>query len=198
MRYYERRARKAGFKRIVGIDEVGRGPLAGPVVSCAVRLKKFKFKNRVDDSKKLSAQQRQRAFLELTKTCDFGIGVVNERAIEHLNIAQATKLSMQMALDNLRHKPDYILVDGHINLDVSTPSKQIIGGDRKSISIAAASVIAKVIRDRMMVVYDKVYPQYGFKIHKGYATAGHLKALKKFGPCPIHRLTFRPLSALVQ
>lgn len=194
MRYYEKKARKAGFKCVVGIDEVGRGPLAGPVVSCAVYLKKFNFKNRVDDSKRLSAKQRNLAFLELTNNCDFGVGVVNERVIEHLNIAQATKLSMQRALEDLKLQPDYILVDGPINLDVQTPSKKIIGGDRKSISIAAASVIAKVIRDRMMSVYDKVYPQYGFKVHKGYATARHLKALKKFGPCPIHRFTFHPLN----
>ncbi|MEW6009325.1 MAG: ribonuclease HII [Candidatus Omnitrophota bacterium] len=194
MRYYEKRAKKAGFDCIVGIDEVGRGPLAGPVVSCAVRLKKFNFKNRIDDSKKLPALKRTKAFLELSQACDFGVGIVNEKVIDHINIREATKLSMRRAIENLGIKPDYLLIDGNMDLGVDIPSKKIVGGDGKSISIAAASIIAKVIRDRIMTMYDKVYPNYGFKIHKGYATLKHVKALKKFGPCPIHRLSFQPVS----
>lgn len=194
MRYYERKARANGFKCIVGIDEVGRGPLAGPVVSCAVRLKKHRFKNKIDDSKKLPERQRNLAFAELMNACDFGIGIVNESAIDQINIARASKLSMQRAINQLGFRPDFLLIDGKIELDVDIPSKKIIGGDRKSLTIAAASIIAKVIRDRMMSMYAKVYPRYGFEVHKGYATSRHIKAIKKFGPCRIHRLSFRPLS----
>lgn len=193
MRYHERKAKSCGFKFIVGIDEVGRGPLAGPVVSCALWLKKYSFKNRIDDSKKLSKNQRYCAYHEIVGHCDFGIGIINEAVIDHLNIAQATKLSMQRAISNLSIRPDFLLIDGRIDLDIDVPCKKIIDGDRKSLTIAAASIIAKVIRDRIMEVYHKVYPKYGFKFHKGYATEKHLKAIRRFGPCSIHRLSFRPL-----
>jgi ribonuclease HII len=193
MRYHEKKAGNDGFKFIVGIDEVGRGPLAGPVVSCAAHLKKYSFKNRIDDSKKLSAKQRQLAFQELVNNCDFGIGIINEKVIDNINILEATKESMQRAIINLGLKPDFLLVDGPIDLDVDIPYKKIIDGDKKSLTIAAASIIAKVIRDRIMDMYDKIYPKYGFKFHKGYATARHLKAIKKHGPCPIHRFSFSPI-----
>lgn len=194
MRYHEKKAKSAGFKLIVGIDEVGRGPLAGPVVSCAIALKKYKFKNRVDDSKKLSQKARLQAFFEITDNSDFGIGILSERAIDELNIAQATKISMQHAVCDLKIKPDFLLIDGPIDLDVDIPHKKIIGGDRKSLTIAAASIVAKVIRDRIMYFYDKIYPKYGFGDHKGYGTSEHFKAIKRFGPCPIHRLSFYPFN----
>lgn len=194
MKYHETKAKSAGFQLVVGIDEVGRGPLAGPVVSCAINLKKYKFKNRIDDSKKLSENQRLCAFLELTADNDFGIGIVNERGIDQLNILQATRISMQNALADLGSEPDFALVDGEISLDVGIPYKKIIGGDSKSLSIAAASIVAKVIRDRIMYYYDRIYPKYGFRNHKGYGTREHFKAIKKYGPCPIHRLSFYPFN----
>ncbi|MBU2541537.1 MAG: ribonuclease HII [Candidatus Omnitrophica bacterium] len=194
MRYHERKAKLSGFKFVAGVDEVGRGTLAGPVVSCAVHLKKMRFKNRIDDSKKLSRKARTLAYHELIKHCDFGIGIVNEKAIDHINILEASKISMQRALANLSVRADFLLIDGNMDLEVDIPSKKIIGGDSKSITIAAASIIAKVIRDRIMELYHKVYPKYGFKFHKGYATKTHLAAIRKFGPCSIHRLSFRPLS----
>ncbi len=194
MRYHERRAKNLGYKFIAGVDEVGRGTLAGPVVSCAIHLKKRRFKNRIDDSKKLSKNERLLAYKELIKHCDFGIGIVNERAIDEINILEASKISMQRALENLDVKADFLLIDGNMDLKIDIPSKKIIDGDSKSLTIAAASIVAKVIRDRIMELYHKVYPEYGFKFHKGYATKTHLAAIKKFGPCVIHRLSFRPFS----
>lgn len=202
MLYYERKAKTKGFSVIIGVDEAGRGPLAGPVVAAAVNLRKNKFKNRVDDSKKLDSKKRLLAFEEILDNAEVGVGVVNERAIDATNILIATAQAMESATLELIHKlkkrkPSLknnkvcLLVDGRVPLDLPYHKKDIIGGDRKSLSCAAASIVAKVIRDRMMHMYDKIYPEYGFIKHKGYATKKHVKVLKKIGSSPIHRETFR-------
>jgi len=195
--YYENKLKKKGYNLIIGVDEVGRGPLAGPVAAAAVTLKTVYFKNRIDDSKKLSSSQREHAFGEIIHKSVFGIGIINERVIDRLNIAVATRMAMEQAISGLiaKLKPDYrprihILVDGNIKLDIDLPFTGIIKGDSKSKSIACASILAKVIRDRIMSLYDKIYPQYGFLKHKGYPTKEHRTALKKFGPSLIHRTSF--------
>ena len=182
---------------IIGVDEVGRGSLAGPVVAAAVSLKKLSFKNRIDDSKRLSPRQREKAFPEIVDKSVFGIGIIDEKIIDSLNIAVASRLAMEQAvsgiIDKLKHRRNskiHILIDGNIRLNLDYPFSSIIKGDSKSKSIACASILAKVVRDRMMSVYHKVYPQYGFLSHKGYGTKMHMAAIKKFGPSLIHRITF--------
>lgn len=199
MLYYERKAKNNGYKFIIGIDEVGRGSLAGPVMSAAVLLKKTKFKNRIDDSKKLTPACRERSCKEILEKSYVGIGLVSEKIIDEINIYQATRLSMEKALKNLikiliknriSFKKLYILVDGNLSLKITYPFQNIIKGDQKSLSIASASIVAKVTRDRLMNIYDKIYPHYGFGKHKGYGTKRHILAIKKFGRSPIHRKSF--------
>jgi ribonuclease HII len=195
MLYYERKFKRKGYKLIIGVDEVGRGPLAGPVVAAAVVLKDTRFNNRIDDSKRLSFLQRERAFREIIDKSTFGIGVVNERIIDRLNILQATRLAMEQAVKvlckKLKSKDKLcILVDGNIKLDLKLPIMNIIKGDSKSKSIACASILAKVVRDHIMSLYNKFYPEYGFFQHKGYPTKMHRLALKRFGPSIIHRMSF--------
>ena len=191
----ERRFKRLDFDAVIGVDEAGRGPLAGPVVAGAVYLKATNFKNRIDDSKKLSKRQREDAFLEIIQKSIFALTIVDEKIIDSLNILVATRLCMQRAifllLRKLENKKICILVDGNIRLRIlDYPVFNIIKGDAKSKTIASASILAKVSRDRIMSLYDKVWPQYGFLKHKGYPTTFHREALKQFGPCPIHRLTF--------
>jgi len=195
--YYERKYKRQGRDLVIGIDEAGRGPLAGPVVAAAVLLATFSFRNRIDDSKKLSAAQRERAFLEITQKSFYGIGILNEQVIDRLNIYQATRVAMEIAVERLLEKlPDpadsrlQALVDGNMAPRIAIPCLTIVGGDRRSKSIAAASIVAKVTRDRIMDIYDRVFPQYGFVRHKGYATEVHRKALKKYGRSLIHRKSF--------
>jgi ribonuclease HII len=195
--YYERKFKRLGYDFIIGVDEAGRGPLAGPVVAAAVNLRRARFTNRIDDSKKLTPQSRERAFPEIIKKSHFGLGVISEKVIDRVNIEQATRLAMETAIARLltKLKPSRarrvrILVDGNIRLKTSHPCTNIIRGDAKSKSIASASILAKVTRDRIMLVYDKVYPQYGFCQHKGYPTREHRVKLKQFGPSLIHRRTF--------
>ena len=197
MLYFERKLKKKGKDLIIGIDEAGRGPLAGPVVAAAVFLKKARFKNRIDDSKKLTPLQREKAFLEITDKALFGIGVMNEKIIDRLNILEATRLAMEKAvaellnkLTSFNEKRTHLLVDGNVRLDLNLAVTNIIRGDSRSKSIASASILAKVTRDRIMLLYDKIFPQYGFLKHKGYPTKAHRKALKKFGKSIIHRTTF--------
>jgi ribonuclease HII len=197
--YYERKLKAKGFKLIIGVDEAGRGPLAGPVVAAAVALKTTRFKNRIDDSKKLTASAREKAFLEILKKSSFGIGIVNERVIDRVNIAVATRIAMEEAVSSLLKKISagkrlrmHVIVDGNMPLDPGLPHTTIIKGDAKSKSIAAASILAKVTRDRIMDMYDRVFPQYGFRQHKGYATQSHRDSIKKFGPIMIHRKSFLP------
>lgn len=197
MLYYERKLKKNGFDVIIGVDEAGRGPLAGPVVAAAVALNSSRFKNRIDDSKKLTPLAREKAFPEIIKMSLFGIGIVNEKVIDRLNILVATRIAMEQAVASLinKLKPPkscriHIIVDGNMALNTALPYTKIIKGDSKSKSIACASILAKVIRDRIMKLYDRVYPQYRFIRHKGYPTKEHRAILKRLGPCLIHRKTF--------
>lgn len=194
---HERNLNSRGYHSIAGVDEAGRGPLAGPVVAAAVILKTFSFKERIDDSKKLTANRREKAFNEITKKSIIGVGIVDEKVIDKINIYQATKKAMHTALAKLEIPPEYVIVDGNMKLTTKCPIKCIPGGDSKSLSIAAASIIAKVTRDELMLEFDKIYPQYGFARHKGYGTKSHITALKINGPSPIHRKTFRPIKDLI-
>lgn len=197
MFYYERKLKKRGYNLIIGVDEAGRGPLAGPVVAAAVALKTHRFKNRIDDSKKLTAPCRERAFREIIKKSVFGIGIVNERIIDRVNILEATRIAMEQAIASLidklkscNYRRIHIIVDGNVMLNIPLPYTNIVKGDSKSKSIASASILAKVSRDRIMLLYDRIYPQYGFQRHKGYPTREHRRILKRLGPSLIHRKSF--------
>ncbi len=176
---------------ICGIDEAGRGPLAGPVIAGAVILPKDCRILYINDSKKLSPKRRDALFDEINeKAISVATGLVSPMRIDEDNILQATYLAMKMAVINLKQRPDLLLIDAVTLPETPTPQVPIIKGDAKSISIAAASIIAKVTRDRIMEQYDEIYPEYGFAKHKGYGTAEHIAAIRKYGPCPIHRMTF--------
>jgi len=206
---------KKGYKFVAGIDEAGRGPLAGPVVAAAVVInpkheirnpkqiqnsKVSKFEIRISslkirDSKQMTAMQREDIYKKIIqcKNVSWGVGIVSEKVIDKINILQATKLAMQKSVKNLN--ADFLLIDGNFLLNkIKTPQKSIIKGDQKVFCIAAASIIAKVTRDRIMQKYNEKYPQFGFATHKGYGTKAHFASLKKFGPCKIHRKTFWPVS----
>ena len=183
-----------GYRLIAGVDEAGRGPLAGPVVASAVILRKT-IKG-IDDSKKLSPDKRYRLFLKIIATSTVGIGVISEGIIDRINILNATLKAMQKAIFNLTVAPDYLLIDGPYAPLTPYPVLKLIRGDQKSCSIAAASIVAKVIRDKIMVIFDGFYPQYGFCLHKGYPTRQHITSLNKYGPSPLHRHTFRPIKEL--
>lgn len=188
---YEKAAWDKGFSLVAGIDEAGRGPLAGPVVAGAVILKTTDFNERIDDSKKLTFKQRERAFRELAQNSLFAIGLVDNYTIDKINIANATIIAMKRALFNLLIRPDFILIDGILKIGVDVPCEYIKSGDAKSLSIAAASIIAKVTRDNIMIAYHRQFPKYGFIHHKGYGTKKHIYILRKLGPTPIHRRSFR-------
>ena len=182
-----------GYESLAGLDEAGRGPWAGPVVASAVIVRDFSFQNPVDDSKKMTPVSRARAYDEILEKCVVGVGIVEPAEIDRINILQATFRAMQEALEGLGVSPACVLVDGpHVT---KAPHRQIpvVDGDGKSFSIACASVVAKVTRDRIMEYYDELYPRYGFAQHKGYGTAAHTAALKKYGPCLIHRKSFEPI-----
>jgi len=189
----EKKLWKQGYNIVVGIDEAGRGPLAGPVVACAVCFPqnfKIKILQGINDSKKLSEKQRENFYKILTNNKDikWGVGIVSEKIIDKINILEATKLAMKKSFKKLN--PDFILIDGNSKIYCKTKQKTIIKGDQKIFSIAAASVIAKVTRDRIMQKYHKKFPYYGFDKHKGYGTKTHFINLEKFGPCKIHRKSF--------
>lgn len=188
---YEEEAYKKGFKLIAGIDEVGRGPLAGPVLAAAVILPENVFIEGLNDSKKLSEKKRNELFVIIKqKAIAIGIGMVDEKEIDKINILNATKKAMERAVEGLVKRPDLLLIDA-LKLDnINIDQVPIIKGDSLSISIAAASVIAKVTRDSIIDEMDKIYPQYGFLRHKGYGTSEHINSIKKFGICPIHRVSF--------
>lgn len=182
---------KAGAQYICGIDEVGRGPLAGPVVACAVILPLGLKIPYVNDSKKVTALRREKLYDEiLEKAIAVGIGIRDEKRIDEINILQATYEAMREAIGNLKVQPDLLLNDAVTIPGIEIPQVPIIHGDASSISIAAASIVAKVTRDRMMVEYDTVYPGYDFASNKGYGTKAHIEGLKTLGPTPIHRRTF--------
>ena len=195
---HDRKLTKTGYKAIAGVDEAGRGPLAGPVVAAACIIKSFNFTAEINDSKKLSPQKREKAYREILRNASVGIGIVDEKTIDRINIYQATKRAMELALKNLAAKPDYVLVDGNMKPSSGYRTRCIVSGDSKSISIAAASIIAKVTRDRIMRRYGALYPQYGFSKHKGYPTRFHKSALLNHGPSPIHRFSFQPVKASVR
>ena len=176
---------------ICGIDEAGRGPLAGPVVAAAAVLQKDCQILYLNDSKKLSEKKRDLLFDEIKeKAVTYGVGIVSPQMIDEINILQATYEAMRQAISQLKVTPEILLNDAVTIPGVDIMQVPIIKGDAKSVSIAAASILAKVTRDRMMAEYDQIYPEYGFAKHKGYGTAAHIAALKEYGPCPIHRRTF--------
>lgn len=188
---HEKKAWKDGFSLVAGIDEAGRGPLAGPVVAGAVILKSGDFKERIDDSKKLTAGQRQAAFDEIMKKAVIGIGVIDNYIIDKVNIANATILAMKQALFNMLIKPDFALIDGILDIRAGIPCKYIKSGDAKSLSIAAASIVAKVTRDNIMLACHKQYPKYDFNSHKGYGTQKHIYIIRKIGLSRLHRRSFK-------
>jgi ribonuclease HII len=191
---FEQEARRCGYRRIAGIDEAGRGPLAGPVVAAAVILPVHARLAGVDDSKQLSEAERERLYPAiLDQAVGVGIGLADAGEIDSLNILEATRLAMRRAIDNLTPAPDYLLIDAVTLPAVRIPLRPIVKGDALSLSIAAASIIAKVTRDHLMSAYHATFPQYNFLSHKGYGTAEHLQMLARFGPCSIHRRTFAPV-----
>ena len=188
---FEKRIWKIG-KLPAGVDEAGRGPLAGPVVAAAVILPKECEINGLNDSKKLSTQKREFLFDQIIRLAvSIGVGIVEPGEIDRINILRAALLAMEGAVMKLNPKPDFLLIDGNIRTSLLIPQETVIGGDSTCNSIAAASIIAKVARDLIMDDYHNIHPEYNFKKHKGYPTKEHFEALKKFGPCPIHRRTFK-------
>jgi ribonuclease HII len=197
MWHFERPYHKSGLIFVVGIDEAGRGPIAGPVVAaCAVLPQAFKHSG-IIDSKRLSAKQRDEAFVRITSEATFyAIGIVDPFEIDRINILRATHAAMKTAVEALPCSPEVILVDGlAVPAMAECEQVSIVGGDGLSVSIAAASIIAKVTRDRIMIELSAEYPQYGFERHKGYGSQEHRRALEAHGPCPIHRQSFSPVSA---
>lgn len=189
--HFETRARARGFRAVAGVDEAGRGPLAGPVVAAAVVLPERFDLPGLTDSKKLSTAQRERLFPLIRSQASVGVGVVSAAEVDALNILQATLKGMSLAVRRLPVVADYLLVDGITPVPLPLEQMTIKQGDSRSLSVAAASVIAKVVRDRIMVAYDRLYPEYGFAGHKGYGSARHMEAIVRHGPCPLHRRTFR-------
>ncbi len=188
---YENELKKKGYQYICGVDEAGRGPLAGEVYAAAVILKPDEIIEGVNDSKKLSEKKREKLFdTIIEKVLAYGIASASVEEIETMNILQATMLAMKRAIENLPVKADYAIIDGNKTPELSIPCHSIIKGDAKSMSIASASILAKVSRDRKMKEYALQYPQYGFDKHKGYGTKVHVEALKQYGVCEIHRLSF--------
>lgn len=189
--FFEKLAQAHGFLKIAGVDEVGRGPLAGPVLAAAVILPAGLLIPGVDDSKKLSQHKRETLFdIIMDQALSIGIGSVGPEIVDSINILQATRLAMLNAVQQLSPQPDYLLIDGITPINSALPQKTVKKGDSLSLSIAAASIIAKVTRDKLMTEMDQRYHGYGFAGHKGYGSAAHLEAIRRLGPSPIHRLTF--------
>jgi ribonuclease HII len=192
MDYFEKMYSRRGYHRIAGVDEVGRGPLAGPVIAAAVILPRDGIKEKLFDSKRISAKKREHLYKTiLAEAQGVGIGIIAHEEIDRINILQATLKAMTLAIAHLPIPPDFILIDGSQGLSVPIPQKPIRKGDQICNSIAAASIIAKVTRDRLMLECDQKYPQYNFARHKGYGTKEHRRAIERFGVCELHRKTFR-------
>ena len=197
MKEFENELYESGIKYIAGIDEVGRGPLVGPVVTAAVILPKDFYDERINDSKKLTEKKRELLYdVIMENAVSVGIGISSEDVIDDINILEATKKAMIEAVNNLSVKPEHLLIDA-VKLNVDIPQTSIIKGDAKSESIAADSIIAKVIRDRMMIELDKEHPEYDFKHNKGYGTKKHIDAIEKYGILKEHRKTFAPCNKYV-
>ena len=192
LKQIEKSVYNEGYKLTCGIDEAGRGPLAGPVVVASVIMPKNSMIEGVNDSKKISEKKREKLYdLIINESISYGIGIINQEEIDEINILNATKKGLTESIKQLEPKPDIILVDALRDIDTfKIPYRSVIKGDAKIYSIACASIIAKVTRDRIMQEWDKVYPQYGFVSHKGYGTAKHIAAIKEFGLCPLHRRSF--------
>ena len=196
---FESKASHQGFKNIAGIDEAGRGPLAGPVVAAAVIFPSKVNIPGLNDSKKLSANKREELFPKIQEiSVAFGLAVVDQKVIDKINILQAARLAMKQAVETLKITPGLLLIDGNQKIDSTLNQWAIVKGDSRSLSIAAASVLAKVTRDRIMDGYHKLYPQYEFNRHKGYGTRLHRKLIQEHGPCPIHRSTFKGVSEYIK
>lgn len=195
---YEQDLYDKGIKLIAGVDEAGRGPLAGPVVAAAVILKKdVKFKY-VDDSKKLSEKQRNLALIEIKENAlAIGIGISSVEEIDLINIYRAAREAMLSAIGQLKVRPEFLLIDA-MPMEIDIPYLSLIKGDARSVSIAAASIVAKTTRDLYMMEMDKLFPKYGFKNHKGYGTKEHIEALKTYGITPIHRKTYEPIKSMIR
>lgn len=193
----ERNYLEQGHTVVAGIDEAGRGPLAGPVVVGAVILPLDCYIPQLNDSKKLTARQREKVYLDIKEQAICAeYYIVDHDIIDNINIYQATVYGMYSVIDNLKQKPQAVLIDAVPLPQLEIPFLSLVGGDGLSASIAAASIIAKVTRDRLMLQYDEQYPQYGFRHHKGYGTPEHLAAIQKYGPCPIHRRSFEPMKSM--
>ncbi|HJV64653.1 MAG TPA: ribonuclease HII [Geomonas sp.] len=188
---HEGQALRRGYRQVAGVDEAGRGPLAGPVVAAAVILPVGLILPEVNDSKQLTAEKREELFgLIHREAVAVGVGIGDHDLIDRINILQATLSAMREAVESLKITPDFLLIDGISNIPMNIPQRTVKQGDSLSLSIAAASIIAKVTRDRLMMEYDALYPGYGFASHKGYAAASHMAAIAQLGPSPIHRKTF--------
>lgn len=188
---YEKELINKGIKLIAGMDEAGRGPLVGPVVAAACILPiNYKLEG-LTDSKKLSSKKREEFYdIIYRDAISIGVGIIDEKIIDEVNIYEATKLAMKQAIENLKQSPDYVLIDGNQWINIDIDGETVVHGDSKSESIAAASIVAKVTRDRMLIEWDKEYPEYGFAKHKGYGTKAHIEAIQKYGLTPIHRPSF--------
>jgi ribonuclease HII len=198
MYQYENELYNSGFTYIAGVDEAGRGPLAGPVVAAAVILKKGAILKYTNDSKQLSEKQREKALIEIKENAlAIGIGISSVEEIDLINIYRASREAMLSAIYQLKIKPEFLLIDA-MPMEIDIPLKSIIKGDTLSISIAAASIVAKTTRDAYMIEMDKVFPEYGFKNHKGYGTKEHLEAIEKYGITPIHRKTYEPVKSMLK
>ena len=195
---FETKANHEGFKNIAGIDEAGRGPLAGPVVAAAVIFPSQVNIPGLNDSKKLSTKKRAELFPKIQEiSVSYGVAVVGQKVIDKINILQAARLAMKQAVETLKITPGLLLIDGNQKIDSTLNQWAIVKGDSRSLSIAAASVLAKVTRDRIMDDYHKLYPQYEFNRHKGYGTKLHRNLIQEHGPCPIHRNTFKGVSEYI-
>ncbi|EDM28901.1 ribonuclease HII [Lentisphaera araneosa HTCC2155] len=196
MFFFEEHYRLLGFQAIGGVDEVGRGPLAGPVVAaCCIIREGVVLPEGVDDSKKLSRKKRRLIYDQLLEVegVNYALGIVEAEEIDEINILQASHLAMRKAVKAMKVKPDYLLIDGLPVPGFEQDSRSIVKGDSRSVSIAAASILAKEFRDDLMIEYSKKYPEYGFEKHMGYGTKLHMEALKNCGPCPLHRRSFAPV-----
>jgi len=195
---YEAKAVAKGYENIAGVDEAGRGPLAGPVVAAAVIFPAKIDIVGLDDSKKLSPKKREELFPQIqAEAVAYGVAIVDREVIDKINILQASLLAMKQAVEQLQTVPDLLLIDGNQKIDSTLDQWAVVKGDSKSLSIAAASVLAKVTRDRVMKDYHKLYPQYEFHRHKGYGTKLHRDLIEEHGPCPIHRSTFKGVSEFI-
>ena len=198
--FFERSAREAGAARIAGLDEAGRGPLAGPVVAAAVVFPEGLLISGVTDSKQVAEGRRELLYdVIIAASVAYGIGIVDERTIDEINILEASIIAMERALEGITPPPDHLLIDGNFTLPhVSIPQRPIVKGDCLSHSIAAASILAKVARDRLMRELHKRYPQYNFQKHKGYGTKEHMDLIRQYGPCDAHRKSFQPVAGMLQ